>query len=402
MGIKWFFRMLACIPLLLASTAWPVEIHGRSSTQFLWYNDIFTEDEQGEFAQYLNLSITQLDKDNKLSITGYGRVSQAIHGDHALNGRLYFLYLNYRDLYDKIDLRLGRQFVNYAAGTAIVDGGQVELKNVGPVTFSVMGGRNVFFNLNGEGTGSEDFVFGAAAYLRGLKGTDAEISYFVKWDEDGVARDQLGASFKQYLLNSIKVYANARFDLASEAFSEVLVGAKYYPSSALVFTGEWYYSYPTFDNTSIYAVFAVDRYEEAVLRADYTLSDKLSVNAGYNRQMYEHGDADVFELGCRIRPLERLQVSLNYDYRNGEGGDLNGGIADVSYEVNKKLELAGGIHYDVYERDRTTGRETARKYWAGGNYKINKDLSASLRIEDNVNDTYENDWQGRLAVNYNF
>ncbi len=117
MGIKWFFRMLACIPLLVASTAWPAEIHGRSSTQFLWYNDIFTDEKQAEFAEYLNFSITKLDKDNKLSITGYGRASQAIHGSDGLNGRLYFLYLDYRDLYDKIDLRLGRQFVNYAAGT---------------------------------------------------------------------------------------------------------------------------------------------------------------------------------------------------------------------------------------------------------------------------------------------
>ena len=402
MGIKWFFRMLACISLLVASTAWPAEIHGRSSTQFLWYNDIFTDEKQAEFAQYLNFSITQLDKDNKLSITGYGRVSEAIHGSDGLNGRLYFLYLNYRDLFDKVDLRLGRQFVNYAAGTAIVDGGQVELKNIGPVALSVMGGRNVFFDLNGEGTSNEDFVFGAAAYLRGFRSTDAELSYFVKWDKDGVARDQLGASFKQYLLNSVKVYGNARFDLASEVFSEVLLGAKYYPSSSLVFTGEWYQSYPTFDDTSIYAVFAVDRYQEAVFRADYTISDKITVNGGYTHETYGSGYADVFEFGCRIRPLERLQVSLNYDYRHGYGGDLNGGMADVSYELNKKLELAGGIHYDVYERDRTTGRETARKYWAGGNYKINKAMSTSVRIEDNVNETYSNDWQGRLALNYNF
>ncbi len=106
-------------------------------------------------------------------------------------------------------------------------------------------------------------LYSAQQHISGVfKSTDAEISYFVKWDKDGVARDQLGASFKQYLLNSVKVYANARFDLASETFSEVLVGAKYYPSSALVFTGEWYQSYPTFDNTSIYAVFAVDRYQE--------------------------------------------------------------------------------------------------------------------------------------------
>lgn len=403
MAFKRKFCLLAGSTMLLASTAaWSAEVHGRSSTQFQWYNDIFTDKKVAEFGEYLNLSITKIDKADKFSIQGYGRITQDVRNGDGLNGRLYYLYANYRDLYDKVDLRFGRQFVNYAAGSALIDGGQIELKNVGPLAFSVMGGRNVFFDLTGEGTRDRDFAFGAAVNLAGYKNTDAELSYFMKFDQDGVARDNLGASFKQYLFNSLKVYGNARFDMASETFSEVLAGVKYFPMSDLVLTGEWYQSYPTFDSTSIYSVFAVSRYQEGVFRADYTINDMFSVNAGYSRQDYEGDDADVFEVGCRIRPIENLQLNLNYDHRSGYGGKLNGGIAEVIYEPIKPLELAAGIHFDVYQRDRITGEETARKYWFGGKYKLAQNMSASVRIEDNVNARYKSDWQGRAVFNYDF
>lgn len=403
MAFKRKFCLLAGSTMLLASTAaWSAEVHGRSSTQFQWYNDIFTDKKVAEFGEYLNLSITKIDKAEKFSIQGYGRITQDVRNGDGLNGRLYYLYANYRDLYDKVDLRFGRQFVNYAAGSALIDGGQIELKNVGPLAFSVMGGRNVFFDLTGEGTRDRDFAFGAAVNLAGYKNTDAELSYFMKFDQDGVARDNLGASFKQYLFNSLKVYGNARFDMASETFSEVLAGVKYFPMADLVLTGEWYQSYPTFDSTSIYSVFAVSRYQEGVFRADYTINDMFSVNAGYSRQDYEGDDADVFEVGCRIRPIDNLQLNLNYDRRSGYGGKLNGGIAEVIYEPIKPLELAAGMHFDVYQRDRITGEETARKYWAGAKYKIAQNMSASIRVEDNVNARYKSDWQGRAAFNYNF
>jgi len=402
MGMKWILRTLACIPLLAATTAWSAEVHGRSSTQFQWYNDIFTDKKVAEFGEYLNLSITKIDKAEKFTIQGYGRATQDVRNGEGLNGRLYYLYADYRDLFDRVDIRLGRQFVNYAAGSALVDGGQIELKKVGPVAFSVMGGRNVFFNLTGEATTSQDFVFGAAASLTGFQKTDAEISYFLKLDKDGMARNQLGANFKQYLFNSVKVYGNTRFDVVSEVFSEVLAGIKYFPLSNLVFTGEWYQSYPTFDATSIYSVFAVNRYQEGVFRADYAINDMISVNAGYSIQDYEGAGADVVEVGCRIRPIEQIQLNLNYDHRSGYGGRLNGGIAEISYEPIKALELAAGIHFDVYERDRVTGEETARKYWAGAKYKLAKNMSASLRIEDDVNARYKSDWQGRAVFNYDF
>lgn len=405
MALKRMFCLLTGIGMLLSSgVAWSAEVHGRSSTQFQWFTDYLTGNKQAEFGEYLNLSVTKIDKEGKLSLTGYGRVTQDVQNGQGLNGRLYYLYGDYSNLFDKVDIRLGRQFVNYAAGSALLDGGKIDLKNIGPVALSVMGGRNVIFNLDGEANRNNDFVWGAAANLNGFKNTDAELSYFMKLDDAGIARDQIGGTFKQYLFNSLKVYSNARYDLTSEVFSEVLAGLKFYPTSDLVLTGEWYQSYPIFDNSSIYSVFAVSRYQEAVFRADYTINDMISVNAGYNRQIYadEGAFADVYEIGTRIRPIEKVQLNLNYDYQLGYGGKLNGGAVEVIFEPIKPLELACGIHYDMYERDRATGRETARKYWVGGKYKLNKSMSASIRLEDNVNQQYKSDWAGRTAFNFDF
>src|SRR5512136_541582 len=125
MGIKGLSRILLAVFVLTASSAWSADIHGRSSTQFLWFNDIFTNKTQDEIAQYLQIGITNIDKEGKLSIYGYGRGSQDLTQGNGINGRLYYLYIDYRDLFGKVDIRAGRQFVNIAAGTAIIDGAKI-------------------------------------------------------------------------------------------------------------------------------------------------------------------------------------------------------------------------------------------------------------------------------------
>ena len=407
MLIKGLLRTLLCMALLSATTAWAAEIHGRSSTQFVWFDNVFNDSSQTDIAQYLQLSITKIDQAGKFTIYGYGRGTQDLSNGEGMNGRLYYLYGDYRDLFDKIDLRFGRQFVNIAAGSATIDGGKVDLKNIGPVALTVMGGRNVIYGLNTELSHEGDYVFGVAGNLVGFKHTDLEMGYFAKWgpDSDGPVRETLGASFKQYLFNSVKLYGNARYDLYSEVFNEVLGGVKYFPLPNLVLTGEWYQSYPTFDADSIYAVFAVNRYQEWVFRGDYTINDMITVNAGYNRQVYgDDGAADVYQVGCRIRPIEPLAVNLQYDKRHGFNGSLDGGIVDVTYYATKQLELAAGFQYDVYTREDilSTGDEIARKFWGGAKYKLAKNMSASVRIQDDVNRLFSENWQGRFVFNYDF
>ena len=47
-------------------------------------------------------------------------------------------------------------------------------------------------------------------------------------------------------------------------------------------------------------------------------------------------------------------------------------------------------------------RGTAKKYWAGLNYEFNKIFSAVVRVEDNVNFSYDNKYQGYAALQINY
>lgn len=409
MGLK-AWRVLSYLLLVLplcAADVRALEIRGRSSTQFLWYNDYYNG-RQTELAQYLRIAATDIDKDGKFSVFGYGRAG-AILGDRdgeerRENGRLYYLYGIYREIGGKLDVKVGRHFNNLSAESALIDGARLDLKNVGPVGFTFLGGRNVVFGLEGELGHTGDYVTGMSFYLQGFPNTDLDISWFRKWDQYDVARDLLGASFKQYLFQNLKLYGNARYDMVSETFGELLGGLRFFPTANLSFTGEYYQSYPTFDATSIYSVFAVNRFKEVLVRADYTVSEKLAVNAGYARQ--DFGDADgegnVYTVGLTIRPLAALTIDIDYDRRTGYGGDLNGAALEVNFDATKELRLAAGMAYDVYQRDMMTGEETARNYWLGARYRITKSIAASLRVEQSVNKTYESDFQGRFVFDYDF
>lgn len=407
MRIKVVVLWLLLIGLLTASNGWSAELHGRSSTQMLWFND-FYNGRQMELAEYMRLSITNIDKDGKFNIYGYGRGTQDFNNGEGLSGRLYYLYGEYKDIANVADVRLGRQFVNYAAGSALIDGVELNLKNIGPIGFSAMYGRDVVFGVTGgELTRKGDYVMGLGAYLTGFSKTDLEISWLRKLDSYDISRDQIGAMFRQYLFGNMKFYGNARYDISSEVFSEVLAGAKYFLTPNMILTGEWFQSYPVFDITSIYSVFAVNRYQEGVFRADYTASDKIAVYGGYSRHYYGEGaTANVYQVGCKIRPINSLIVDLSYDKRQGYGGKLDGGILDVSWDVNKQLQLAGGLTYDAYERpvftEDGTGLENAQKYWVGGKYRLAKNMAASLRVEDDVNRYYNNNFQGRFIFDYDF
>jgi hypothetical protein len=386
--------------LASAAACWGADIHGKSSTQFSFYDDYFTG-RQVELTEYLRLSVTDVDKEKKVSFYGYGRGSQDLTGGDGLHGRMYYLYGEYRDLFNVMDVRAGRQYVNLSAGSAIIDGGQVEFKGIPNVNVTVLGGRDVVFGEQTE-INTLGYDFGVSASLAGFKKTDVDLSYLLK-RRDGDARETVGASFKQYLFDSVKAYGDFKYDIPSALFSQVTVGAKYFPTTSLILTAEYYESYPIFDSTSIYSVFAVNQYREASGRADYTINEKLSVNGGYTRQWYgDGGAADVYHVGAGVNPFEHLRINAEYDKRTGYYGAADGIALDAAYELMKNAEVAAGFYYDVYTRDALTGDDIARSYWVGGKYKLGKSMALSGRVQNDVNVRYSQNVSGRFVFDYNF
>ena len=394
--------IFSCGLFIIGDTVSAVVVDGRNSTDILWYSDMVDNSKQLDVSDSLRVSISEIDSGKKLSIKAYGKLDYETKGDKELQGRLYYGYADYKGFMDTADIRLGRQFVNLSAGSALVDGVEADINKIGPVGIVVMGGRDVVFAERNELT-SHQYSVGAALYLAGLKKTDVDISYYRAYDHSDVIRDVVGGSFKQYLFNSIKLYGNARYDLTAEAFNEILAGITYFPTLNLMLTAEHFESYPTFDTTSIYSVFAVDQFKENVIRAEYTAASWFDVSMGFSREDFgEGGGAKLYEAGFKIRPSVNTTIGLFHDRRAGYPGSLKGYKIYGEYSAMGKWKASAGIDYDAYTRDDMTGQETARKYWAAGKYRFTKSMSGSLRVENSVNVNYSKDMQGRMTFDVDF
>jgi hypothetical protein len=393
--------LLVC-GLSAAGTAPAVVVEGRSSTELFWFNDIVDGSRQMEAAEYLRASISGIDSGEKFSIKGYGKLDYDVKHGGELQNRLYYFYADYKGFMDKADIRVGRQFVNLSAGSALVDGIEADVNRIGPVGFVVNGGRNVVFGEEKE-LSSHLSSYGAQVYVTGPRMTYLDVSYYRAYDYSNIARDIIGSSYKQYFFDLIKAYANARYDLTSRTFNDVLGGLKFFPTLNLMLTAEYYESYPTFDTTSIYSVFAVDKFKENLFRAEYTLAAWVDMSLAYSQESFgEGGHAQLCEAGLRFRPSLNTTIGLFHDKRTGYPGDLSGYKVYAEYNHIGKWKAAAGMDYDAYERDDMTGQETARKYWVGGRYVFAKDISSSFRAENNVNVNYAKDMRGRLTIDFDF
>lgn len=398
--------------LLLPGLARAADLRFTSSTQYLWYTDPFKDDDLSDLVQYVKIGATKIDPSGRFSAFGYGRVSYQFggDGDPALGdedsalGRLYFLYVNYALPEDRGEIRLGRQYVSVGAGAGTIDGIRAQVRNLGPVTFSAFAGYDVLFAQTTDRTESGNYLFGASAGASLFKGNNLELSFLSKYDDGDEIREMAGLHVDQGIYGKAKGYLDWRYDLLHEATSEFLLGAKLFAlPGPVTLTGEYFYSYPTFDADTIYTAFAVTNYWEALGRIDWILSEEVTLYGSYTRGDYDGPTADVGEIGLRARPkrIAGLGVNASIDYRSGYPGDLTGFQLSADYAYRKAL-LAAGITYDVFQRDSMQDDFSAKKYWVACSCDFRKNFTAKLRIEDTVTRRFDNEFQGRASVDIRF
>ncbi len=402
--MRWTYLIAMLFVLALAlpasATSEPVKVSG--STQFLWGDDL-TGDSQATIAQYLRFSYSPEKKN--FSAAGYGRFTKDIeHGsirDNNFNVRLYYLYLDYSPI-EQLSMRLGRQFVNFSAGSSLMDGATVNVNKIGPLGVTVAAGRDIVYSLDSETSRPGNVFAGIDIHLQDVKNTQLGVSYVRKYDQKDLSREEFGMNFR-YIYKWVSPYAELRYDRLSKAFDEATMGIDFFPMNNLSVKAEFYHSYPTFDSTSIFSVFAVDKFREYLLSAEYSLPKApVSIFGQYKRQTYEDdSNADVFAVGARFFPNDKLTLSASVDYRHGYEDKDWGFEVMGDYRINKKFLVAAGMQHNAYQRPDDDGNRSAQRYWVGGKWQATQNMGVTARLEGNANETFSHRWLGRLALDWN-
>jgi hypothetical protein len=398
-------RVLLAALLILGAGGLPaqaVSLSGRASTQALWFSDEFGTD-HFDLAQYARFSARQIDAGNTVSVNGYGRAWGDVQQGGGVEGRLYYLYLDKKGLPGKTDVRAGRQFFFVSAGSAIVDGVRLDTRPFGPLAVTAVGGRHVFFNTTGEETKRGDIAAAVQVSLAGVPDASLDLSYLVKYDENDLAQEIVGLAGSKRFAKYGELYTQLRFDLLSEVWSEIQVGARTAILPQWTFNAEYFRTIPVFDASSIFSVFAVERFQEVLLRAQYDLNKRISLNGEYRNESFGDGDAaNVGEVGVRFRPADGLSLYGAGIWRVGTGGNLYGFEISGDKVVLQKYILAAGVQHDSFRRELTNSYDAATRFWVGAEAKLRKNLSAQARVEDTISDQFNKDIRARLALNLDF
>jgi hypothetical protein len=383
-----------------AAAATP-EVSGRSSTVMEWYSTA-NDKTVTPFYQYLMLNAKNLDGDG-LNFKGYGRVAEDFSSEVDVDSRLYYAYLEKNNLTSNLDLRLGRQFVTTTAGASVMDGLYLRLKDLGGLKLSVFGGGDVAYY---EGYSAKDFLVGTE--IRGKVGKDLNLglSYLQKWQEGDITHELIGLDGDYEFRELLNLYSELQYSYLAKSVTYFTGGANYHRSSDWSLRAEYLYSLPVFSSTSIYSVFAVDRYEEVMGELRYRLDPGLYGFLRYQNEMYEEtANATVVEAG-----LEKIRTGNFSGYVSGvlrndkNGQDLKGVKVHGAYMFTKALQCGLGADINVFERrlDENDDETTSTRYWADVSYDFTRKLGLQVKAEKVSSQLWDDYYRGRVRLNVSF
>jgi len=402
--------MLAAVLLVgaVCQASAATRISGRASTEFEWFDNA-DEETATPVYQYLLFNAADI-ADTGWTFRGYGRLADDLSDEEDVDSELYYAYLEKRGLLTDLDLKLGRQFVATSAGASVMDGLYLNYNNLGPVDLAFFGGGDVKFDDN-YSTG-DWIVGGQISSDRLVENLSAGFSYLQKWEDEELGYELFGLDLDYNLPNLMRFYSETQYSWLTDEVTYFLLGVKYYRDSRWSLRAEYLYSLPVFSATSIYSVFAVDEYEEALLEFNYQIRTGFSAFGRYTHEFYEStDDADVLEAGLEKLRTDKFSGYLIGTYRSDDDGqDLMGIKVRAAYLFTPKFEAGVGAHVDVLERqlgflgDQYNDEDdtTSQRYWVDATAYLTGSVNLQGKLEAVKSDLWDEYFRGRLRLKYLF
>ncbi len=341
----------------------------------------------------------------------------------GFNYRFYNFYFKGKNLFDVVDVKLGRQWVSAGAGKGSIDGLYLNFKFGKQKEYQLIGFGGVLtpldYRVKDYPDVSDNFLMGAQFRYYGVKDLMLALSYSNKHrkpesylslradslfnskevlvETDSPADRLAGLDFNYRLNNRHNFFGKAYYDLNLKKILRGEINARFGLTDALKLSVGYQYREPQISYNTIFWVFNHYKNQEFEGGLDYTFMKSYNVYARISNVIYEDDNSLKFQIG-----ISHPSYGLSFVKHDGYAGESNGVYAYYNREIVKsKLSLSSSLNYSNYKLgEYAADMVTSFSGLLGFTYRPMPQVSVDLQGQFITNRIY--DFDTRFLVGFNY
>ncbi len=332
--------------------------------------------------------------------------------------RFYNFYINWRNIFNRFNLKLGRFAVYSGAGVGTIDGAYIGARVSKFLNANVYGGflmpANQKLALNDDP--KNNFMFGAQLKFS-YKDLNASLSYFNQHRKpkpyDALRADSLGDVFVReinltsmqyqilsgdlnYEFSIFEVYSRLDYDINKVKLTRGEFSAGVNLMNRVKFSMGYDYRDPRIPVNSIFSVFNYGVTKEIEAGIHYRITTLLRAYVGFSNVSYVDDKSRRIILG-----IDAGYASVNFAKRIGYAGELDGITAQFYYPMFKDRFIpSASLNYSSYKLSSESPKHKDLVFSIGGSFKPVNTISFDLQAQYLQNKIYKSDFRIFFKFNY--
>jgi len=322
------------------------DFHGKTSNTIYSYDDSTQHTRLFQFIRF-NLDVPKLSNLSlNTSLRALTNLDETLEDDQRF--KAYALNLHYKNLFNRVDLILGRQFLHPGAVLGGLDGLYTKVRISNRMNISAYAGTEAHFNSSLKIYKSEDsFVAGGLFEMNRYFSTTTQLFYMQKSNADGLFWQLAGLNLTNASLPRTNVRLQAHLDLQTSAFHRLLFSAKHDVTDKISVNAGFKNQMPQIYANSFFTIFDVDGYTQFNAGCTYNLAQKLFLSGQYQLVQFDQESANrVFFT------VNNLNGSIGVVYETGYAGEQLGLILDYAHAITPALLASINIDYSRYKTEK--------------------------------------------------
>jgi hypothetical protein len=335
--------------------------------------------------------------------------------------RFYNLYLEKKNLFGVVDLKIGRIPIFNGMGVGGIDGAAVKVKQLDG-NLIVSGYFGGLLPINQSLKITKDFDknfmtgFNIATYF--IPNTSVSLGYMLRNRKpqsfyalrtdtmfstqeiliDNISgEEQYGSLDVNYSKGLFSVYGKTDYDLNNSRLYRGELNTRFNINQTIGIAVDYLHREPRTAYNSIFSVFTQKNTDEIGGGIDYILMNQYNLFARYSYVKYEDDNTSRLTIGAN-GSLGAISYSRNFGYV----GDLDALSLDLLYPfMNRKLVFQGGVSYVTYKY-KEDEKKNATSVILGASFRPSRTISCDLQGQMMFNDVYKNDFRIYFKFGYSF